>query len=134
MPGGSGGGFDGLKNSFRRSVKLPKLPPQSTSKRLLIGVLGVAGEEKKNLRFSETPEPKLVCVNGMPFRSTIFIGRSRRNCLRLDQKSSGMRCAGLPKLGMAPAGVGIISVGRGLFGRFSSSGIRLMKPGTLYPL
>src|SRR5271165_3284366 len=133
IPGGNGACFGGLKKSFKRSPKPPKLPPQSTSSRLFTGPLGVAGEEKKNLRFSVSPEPKEFFVNGTSARSTIFTGRSRRNCFRLDQKLSGMRSAGLPKFGNAELGTGMTSSGPVRLGRLNSSGRRLINPGTFVP-
>src|SRR6516225_9713708 len=51
IPGGRGAGLDGRKNSLRRSVKPPKLPPQSTSRRLLTTRFETLGAERKNLRF-----------------------------------------------------------------------------------
>src|ERR1700730_19099119 len=111
MPGGSGAGLLGEKNSFNRSGKLPKLPPQSTSSRLLIGAFDAAGADRKNRRFSFSPEPNEDFVNGTSSRSIILTGRSNRNCLKLDQKSSGIRCAGVPKSGSASRETGITSSG-----------------------
>src|SRR5260370_38785997 len=96
MAGGRGAGLDGWKNSFRRSVKLPKLPPQSTSRRLLTIVLETAGAEKKKRRLSRMPEPKVFLVKGTSLRSVILTGRSVTNCFRLDQKVSGIHVHGRP--------------------------------------
>src|ERR1700675_3557880 len=123
----------GEKNSFNCSTKPPKLPPQSTSSRLSTGVLRTLGPERKNFRFSRRPEPKEFLVKGTSVRSMILTGRSRRNCFRLDQKSSGIRCAGVPKSGSALLGTGITSSGPERFGLLSSFGRRLIKPGTVIP-
>src|SRR6266481_123525 len=123
----------GEKNSFNCPMKPPKLPPQSTSRRLLIGLLRTLGPERKNFRFSPRPEPKVFLVKGTSLRSMILTGRSRRNCFRLDQKSSGIRWAGVPKSGSALLGTGIISSGPERFGLLSSFGRRFMKPGTVVP-
>src|SRR5260370_5723702 len=106
MAGGRGAGLDGWKNSFRRSLKLPKLPPQSTSRRLLTMVLDTAGAEKKKRKFSRMPEPKVFLVKGTSLRSVILTGRSVRNCFRLDQKLSGIKCDGTPKSGNPAFGTG----------------------------
>src|SRR5208283_3477580 len=132
IPGGRGGCLEGWKNSFRRSVKLPKLPPQSTSRRLLTTVLETAGAEKKNRKLSRMPEPKVFLVNGTSLRSVILTGRSVRNCFRLDQKLSGIKCDGTPKSGNAAFETGIISSGPERLGRPTSSGRRLMKSCTLF--
>jgi len=123
-----------LKNSFSRSPKLPKLPPQSTSSLLLIAVFGAAGEARKKLRFSRNPEPNFTFPNGASARSLILMGRSKRNCFRLDQKLSAIRMAGVPNCGSAEFGTGIASSGPVRFGFLISSGRRLISPGTLYPL
>ncbi len=123
----------GEKNSFNCPMKPPKLPPQSTSRRLFMGPLRAFGADRKNLRFSPRPEPKAFLVKGTSLRSMILTGRSRRNCFRLDQKSSGIRWAGVPKSGSALFGTGIISSGPERFGLLSSFGRRFMKPGTVVP-
>src|SRR5208282_1810185 len=46
----NGGNFLGKNSSFNRSEKLPKFPPQSTSRRLLTTFLGAVGEDRKNFR------------------------------------------------------------------------------------
>src|SRR5208283_980856 len=121
----SGGNLFGKKTSFRRSVKLPKFPPQSTSRRLLTTLFGAVGADRKNLRLSVSPPVlKVFRVNGASLRSITFTGASKRNCLRLDQKSSGMRWAGVPKSGNAARGTGITSSGPVRFGLLSSSGRR----------
>src|SRR6267143_1636361 len=60
-----------------------------------------------SFRFSPTPPPNALRVNGAPGRSTTFTGRSVRNCFRFDQKLSDTRCAGAPKRGKAFAGTGM---------------------------
>src|SRR6516164_2804935 len=104
MPGGSGAGFGGLKKSLIRLPNPPKLPPQSTSSRLLTTCLGAAGADKKNFRFSARPEPKEFFVNGTSLRSITLTGRSKRNCFRFDQKLSGIRISGVTKSGRAELG------------------------------
>src|SRR6516162_8153525 len=133
IPGGRGAGLEGLKNSLRRSLKPPKLPPQSTSRRLLTTFFETLGAERKNLRFSAIPEPKAFLVKGTSERSTILTGRSKRNCLRFDQKSSGMRWAGVPKSGIAESDTGTICSGPERLGFLNSSGRRLISPATCFP-
>src|ERR1700739_1918308 len=133
IPGGSGAGFGGLKKSLKRSPKPPKLLPHSTSRRLFVGPLGAAGAEMKNFKFSAIPEPKEFFVKGTSLRSTTFTGRSKRNCLRLDQKLSGIRIAGVPKSGSAALDTGMTSSGPERLGLLNSSGSRLMNPGTFVP-
>src|SRR5271168_121753 len=131
MPGGRGAGLLGEMNSFSRSRKLPKFPPQSTSNPLLIGAFEAGGADRKNLRFSLSPEPNDDFVNGTSLRSVILTGRSTRNCLRLDQKSFGIICAGLSKSGSASRDTGITSSGPVRFGRLNSSGSKFNGPGTV---
>src|SRR6516165_7500509 len=133
IPGGRGAGLEGLKNSLRRSLKLPKFPPQSTSRRLLTTFFETLGAARKNLRFSAMLEPNEFLVNGTSERSTILTGRSKRNCLKFDQKSSGSRWAGVPNSGIAESGTGIISAGFDRLGLLTSSGRRLIGPATLFP-
>src|SRR5215831_1935367 len=101
----------GEKNSLTCSAKPPKFPPQSTSKRLLTGVLRTFGAAKKNFRFSLRPEPNEFFVKGTSLRSTILTGRSVKNCLRFDQKLLGIMFAGALKSGTAEAGTGTTSSG-----------------------
>src|ERR1700674_495523 len=103
---GSGACFGGEKNSRMRSPNPPKFAPQATASLLFTGPLGAGLELKKSLRLSPTPVPKVVCVNGASLRSRTLTGRSIRNCLRFDQKLSGMRISGLANLGTAEAGTG----------------------------
>src|SRR5690242_13285517 len=99
IPGGRGGCLGGEKNSLMRVPKPPKLAPQATANLLLMGRLPPGAERKDSARLPKKPAPKFVCVNGASLRSRILIGRSVRNCLRFDQKSSGTRIAGRPNLG-----------------------------------
>src|ERR1700732_3102255 len=87
----SGGSFVGAKTSLMREKKPPKLEPQFTASLLLSGPLGTGRELKNSLKFSPTPPPKALRVNGASGRSTTFMGRSVKNCFRLDQKSSDTR-------------------------------------------
>src|SRR6267378_50972 len=132
---GRGGCFGGEKKSLTRVPKPPKFDPQATASLLFTGPLGAGPELKKSLRLSPTPVPNDVCVNGASLRSRTFIGRSVRNCFRLDQKLSGMRISGLVNFGTAEDGTG--TAGRGpaadTLGLVISGGRRLMKlPGTVY--
>src|SRR5258708_15516566 len=111
----------------------PKLQLQPTSSRLLMGPLRALGPYRKNFRFSPKAEPKEFFVKGTSLRSMILTGRSVRNCFKLDQKSSGMRCAGIPKFGKAFLGTAIASSGPERFGFRSSFGRRLLVPGTVVP-
>src|ERR1700757_182414 len=133
IPGGRGAGFGGLKKSLSRSPKPPKLPPQSTSKRLFTGRLEAGGAEKKNFRLSSIPVPKEFFVKGASARSTTLTGRSKRNCLKLDQKLSGIRMAGVPKSGNADEGTGTTSSGPVRLGLLNSLGSRSINPGTVAP-
>src|SRR6267154_50139 len=105
-----GGSFVGAKASLIRYKKPPKFEPQFTANLLLSGPLGTGRELKNSLKFSLTPPPKRLRVKGASGRSTTLIGRSVRNCFRLDQKLSATRCAGAPKRGTALAGTGTASV------------------------
>src|SRR5215831_16511077 len=99
IPGGRGGCLGGEKNSLRRVPKVPYPAPQATANLLLTGRFPPGTERKDSARFPKKPLPKLVCVNGASLRSRTLMGRSVKNCLRLDQKSSGTRIAGRPNLG-----------------------------------
>src|SRR6266849_1567812 len=137
IPGGRGGCFVGEKNSVMRYKNPPKLAPQFTASRLLIGPFGTGRELKNSFRFSPTPLPKELRVNGAPGRSTTLTGRSVRNCLRLDQKSSETKFAGAPKRGTALAGTGTFCCGLDPAGAllFTFAGKRLMngESGTFVP-
>src|SRR5580693_9476541 len=102
----AGGSFAGKKASLMREPNPPKLVPQETARRLFTGPLGTGRELKKSMKLSKTPAPKAVFVKGASARSRTLTGRSVRNCLRFDQKLSGMRRAGAPNLGTAEAGTG----------------------------
>src|SRR5580704_262788 len=99
IPGGSGACFGGEKNSLMRVPKPPKFEPQATASLLFTGPLGTGLELKKSLRLSPTPVPNEVFVKGASARSRSLMGRSTKNCLRFDQKLSGMRISGVPNLG-----------------------------------
>src|SRR5215831_6680466 len=99
IPGGRGGCFGGEKNSLMRVPNPPKFAPQLTANRLFTGRFPPGAERKDSARLPKKPAPKFVCVNGASLRSRILIGRSVRNCLRFDQKSSGTRIFGLPNFG-----------------------------------
>src|SRR2546427_5304299 len=103
---GKGGCFGGEKNSLMRVPKPPKFDPHATASLLFTGPLAAGRELKKSFRLSPTPVPKDVCVKGASLRSRTLTGRSVRNCLRLDQKLSGMRMSGRSNLGTAEAGTG----------------------------
>src|SRR6266704_337190 len=103
---GKGGCFGGEKNSLMRVPKPPKFDPQATASLLLIGPLGAGRELKNSFRLSPTPVPKEVWVKGAPLRSRTLMGRSVKNCFRLDQKLSGMRMSGASNFGTAEAGTG----------------------------
>src|SRR5256885_16086008 len=103
---GKGACFGGEKNSLMRVPKPPKFDPHATASLLFTGPLAAGLELKKSFRLSPTPLPKEVCVKGASLRSRTLTGRSMRNCLRLDQKLSGMRMSGRSNLGTAEAGTG----------------------------
>src|SRR5271168_644805 len=102
----AGGSFGGKKASLRRIPNPPKFAPQETARRLFTGPFGTGRELKKSLKLSKTPVPNPGFTNGASARSRTFTGRSVKNCLRLDQKLSGMSSAGAPNLGTAAAGTG----------------------------
>src|SRR2546421_3191469 len=103
---GKGACFGGEKNSLMRVPKPPKFDPHATASLLFTSPLAAGLELKKSFRLSPTPLPKEVCVKGASLRSRTLTGRSMRNCLRLDQKLSGMRMSGRSNLGTAEAGTG----------------------------
>src|SRR5579864_7638689 len=135
IPGGSAGCLGGEKNSLMRVPKLPKPAPQAMANRLFTGRLPEGSGRKNSERLPASPEPNEVCEKGASLRSRTLMGRSVRNCLRFDQKSSGTRIAGLPNLGTygALAGLeGCTPVGDAL-GFIAEGGIRLLNlPGTVY--
>src|SRR2546430_8574403 len=101
---GKGACFGGEKNSLMRVPKPPKFDPHATASLLFTGPLAAGLDLKKSFRLSPTPVPKEVCVKGASLRSRTLTGRSMKNCLRLDQKLSGMRMAGASNLGTTEAG------------------------------
>src|SRR6266481_206974 len=98
---GRGACFGGEKNSLMRVPNPPKFDPHATARRLFTGPLGTGPELKKSFRLSTTPAPNDVFVKGASARSRTLIGRSMKNCFRLDQKLSGMRISGLTNFGTA---------------------------------
>src|SRR5258707_6303813 len=68
-----------------------------------MGPFGTGRELKNSFRFSPTPLPKALRVNGAPGRSTTLTGPPVKNCFRLDQNLSETRCGGAPNLGTALA-------------------------------
>src|SRR5256886_552625 len=125
---GKGACFGGEKNSLMRVPKPPKFDPHATASLLFTGPLAAGLELKKSFRLSPTPVPKDVCVKGASLRSRTLTGRSVRNCLRLDQKLSGMRMAGASNLGTAEAGTRNPPprAGRGNFGSLGFWGPRVV--------
>jgi hypothetical protein len=113
----------------------PKFEPQATASLLFTGPLAAGPELKKSFKLSPRPVPKDVCVKGASLRSRTLIGRSTKNCLRFDQKLSGIRISGLVNFGTAEDGTG--TEGRGpaadTLGFVISGGRRLINlPGTVY--
>src|SRR5712664_4564490 len=134
---GRGTCFGGEKKSLMRVPKPPKFDPQATASLLFTGPLGAGPELKKSLRLSPTPVPKDVWVKGASFRSRTLMGRSVRNCFRLDQKLSAIRISGLTNFGTAEAGTGTAGAGPAAdtLAFVISGGKRLMNlPGTVLPL
>jgi hypothetical protein len=79
--------------------------------------------------------PKDVFVNGASERSRTLIGRSTRNCLKFDQKLSGIRISGLTNLGTAEEGTETAGSepAPDTLDFVNSGGSRLIKlPGTVY--
>src|SRR6266852_3213452 len=135
IPGGRGACFGGEKKSLMRVPKPPKFDPQATASLLFTGLFEAGLELKNSFRFSPTPVPKDVCVKGASLRSRTLIGRSTRNCLRFDQKLSGMRISGLANFGTAEYGTGTAGSrpAEDTLGFVISGGRRLIKlPGTVY--
>ncbi len=132
---GRGACFGGEKNSLMRVPKPPKFDPQETANLLFTGPLTAGLELKKSLRLEPTPIPNDVLVKGASARSRTLIGRSTRNCLRFDQKLSGIRIAGGSNFGTAEDGTG--TAGRepaeDTLGFVIPGGSRLINlPGTVY--
>src|SRR6266571_8019011 len=135
IPGGRGGCFGGEKNSLMRAPNPPKFAPQLTANLLFIGRFPPGVDRKDSARLPKKPAPKEVCVKGASLRSRTLMGRSVRNCLRFDQKLSGMRISGLVNLGTAEAGTGTAGFrpAEDTLGFVISGGRRLIKlPGTVY--
>src|SRR5580765_2442331 len=132
----AGGSFAGKKASLMRDPNPPKLVPQETASRLFTGPFGTGRELKKSFRLSKTPAPNAAFTKGAPGRFVTFTGRSVRNCLRLDQKLSGISRAGAPNRGTAAAGTGTAGLAEpDTPGFFNSGGTRLtIRPGTIFPL
>src|SRR5713226_9084833 len=135
IPGGRGGCFGGEKNSLMRVPKPPKFAPQATASLLFTSLLEAGLDLKNSARLLPTPIPKDVCEKGASLRSRTLIGRSTKNCLRFDQKLSGMRISGLANFGTAEAGTETAGAGPApdTLALVSSGGRRLIKlPGTGY--
>src|SRR5579859_1033332 len=132
----AGGSLTGKNTSLMRDPNPPKFVPHETASRLFTGPFGAGRELKKSFRLSNTPAPKAVFTKGAPGRFVTWTGRSVRNCLRLDQKLSGIRRAGAPNFGTAAAGTGTASfLEADTPGFFKSAGTRLtISPGTIFPL
>src|SRR5580698_7119267 len=133
----AGGSFAGKNASLMRDPKPPKFVPQETARRLFTGPFGTGRELKKSLKLSITPAPNTVFTKGAPGRSVTLTGRSVRNCLRLDQKLSGISRSGAPNLGTAAAGTGTASWSREADTPdfIASGGTRLtIRSGTIFPL
>ena len=101
IPGGSGACFGGEKKSLIRPPNPPKFEPHATASLLFAGPLYLRRGRKNSAKLPAIPEPKLVFVKGASARSRTLMGRSKRNCFRFDQKSSGMRMSGGWNLGTA---------------------------------
>src|SRR5262249_38913980 len=99
IPGGRGGCFGGEKKSLMRVPNPPKPAPHFIANLLLMGRFPPGADRRDSARLPKKPAPKEVCVNGASLLARTLMGRSVRNCLRLDQKSSGTRIAGRPNLG-----------------------------------
>src|SRR5262249_8644514 len=91
MPAGSGAALVGEKSSRRRVAKPPKLEPQATARRLFTGPFGTGVDAKYSLRLLPTPSPNSAGINGDLKSPRTLTGRSKRNCLRLDQKLCGIK-------------------------------------------
>src|SRR5882724_1481997 len=132
---GSGACFGGEKNSLMRFPEPRKVDPHATASLLFTGPLETGPELKKSFRLSPSPMPNDVFVNGASARSRTLMGRSTRNCLRFDQKLSGMRISGLTNFGTAEEGTETAGSGpvRDTLAFVNSGGSRLIKlPGTVY--
>src|SRR6266571_5647506 len=90
IPGGRGACFGGERKSLIRPPNPPKFEPQATVSLLFTRPLYLSRGRKNSTKLPAIPEPKLVFVKGASARSRTLTGRSKRNCLRFDQKSSGM--------------------------------------------
>src|SRR6266478_779026 len=135
IPGGSGACLGGEKKSLSRSPNPPKLAPQATASLLFTRPLDAGPGRKNSARLPATPEPKFVCVKGASLRSRTLTGRSVRNCLRFDQKLSGIRRSDFVNFGTAEDGTGTAGPRPAVdtLGFVISGGNRLINlPGTVY--
>src|SRR6266581_9693252 len=135
IPGGKGACFGGEKKSLSRPPNPPKFDPQATASLLFTCRLAVGRGRKNSARLPAIPEPKFVCVKGASLRSRTLTGRSTRNCLRFDQKLSGMRISGLANFGTAEAGTATAGSrpARDTLALLGSRGRRSINlPGTVY--
>src|SRR6266446_2338058 len=135
IPGGRGACFGGEKKSLSRLPNPPKFDPQATASLLFTRPLDAGRGRKNSARLPAIPEPKFVCVKGASLRSRTLTGRSTRNCLRFDQKLSGMRISGLANFGTAEAGTGTAGSrpARDTLALLGSRGRRSINlPGTVY--
>src|SRR5258707_6469153 len=135
IPGGRGACFGGEKKSLSRLPNPPKIDRQATASPLFTCRLAAGRGRKNSARLPAIPEPKFVCVKGASLRSRTLTGRSTRNCLRFDQKLSGMRIAGLANFGTAEGGTETAGAGPepDTLALLSSRGRRSIKlPGTVY--
>src|SRR5260370_16388630 len=95
IPGGRGACFGGEKKSLSRPPNPPKFDPQATASLLFIGLFEAGPDLKNSARLPPRPVQKDVLVKGASLRSHTLTGRSTKNCLRFNQKLSGMRLADL---------------------------------------
>src|SRR5579863_2184833 len=96
---GKGGCLVGEKSSLTRAPKPPKPSTQPVESLLSEGPLGTGLLLKKSRKLFQKPAPYSSGIRSDFTSPWILTGRSNRNCLKLDQKSSGMRIAGRPKRG-----------------------------------
>src|SRR5690242_4764207 len=92
----AGGSFAGKNSSLMRPPNPPKFVSQDTASRLLTGPFGTGRELKTSFKLSNTPPPNAGFTKGAPGRFATLTGFSVRNCLRLDQKLSGISRGGAP--------------------------------------
>src|SRR5215510_13481158 len=94
---GSGACLVGEKNSLIREPNPPKPSTQPVESRLFPVLLGTGRRVKNSLTLFQKPSPYWEGISADFASPRILTGRSNKNCLRFDQKLSGISMGGRPK-------------------------------------